>query len=240
MSSSLRTALVSRTPVADGVVDFTFALVDPPRLEFRGGQFVTLNVGKDAQGRELRRSYSIASRADRGETLRLLLRLVPGGVGSDFFAHLIPGGEVAMTGPHGFFVLDDKHAGDIAFGATGTGIAPVLPMLAELAARPSPAPRTIDVYWGVRHEADLFILEDVKAACAAAGARLRLHLSQPGPGWTGGTGRITQAILADLPTLHTPTFYLVGNGSMITELKKELVARGIERKKQIRTEAFFD
>jgi CDP-4-dehydro-6-deoxyglucose reductase len=240
MSSSLRTALVGRTPVADGVVDFSFALVEPSRLDFRGGQFVTLNVGKDAQGRELRRSYSIASRADRGETLRLLLRLVPGGPGSEFFAHLHPGGEVAMTGPHGFFILDDQHPGDVVFGATGTGIAPILPMLAEMAARGPTAPRTIDVYWGVRHQRDLFVEDEVRAACAAAGARLRIHLSQPDPGWTGGTGRITQAILHDLPSFHAPIFYLVGNGAMITELKKELVARGVERKKQIRTEAFFD
>jgi ferredoxin-NADP reductase len=244
MSSSLRTALVGRTPVADGVVDFSFALVEPERLVFRGGQFVTLSVGKDAHGKELRRSYSIASRADEGEKLRLLLRLVPGGVGSDFFAQLPPGGEVAMTGPHGFFVLDQQHAGDIVFGATGTGIAPVLPMLAELAGSADiaapPTPRALTVYWGVRHEADLFILDDVKASCAAAGAQLHIHLSQPEPGWTGGTGRITPAILAALPGLHAPTFYLVGNGSMIAELKKELVARGIDRKKQIRTEAFFD
>ncbi len=229
------------TPIADGVVDYSFAMLEPARLVFRAGQFVTLNVGKDAAGKEMRRSYSIASRVDRGESLRLILRLVPGGAGSDFFAHLHPGGEVAMTGPHGFFVLDDQHAGDIVFGATGTGIAPVMPMLSELAARPAPqAPRTIDVYWGVRHESDLFIIDDVRAACAEAGARLRIHLSQPSPTWTGATGRITAAVLSDLAELRSPTFYLVGNGSMITELKKELVARGIERRKQIRTEAFFD
>ena len=43
-----------------------------------------------------------------------------------------------------------------------------------------------------------------------------------------------------LPQLAEPTFYLVGNGAMITELKRELMNKGINRKKQIRTEAFFD
>ena len=43
-----------------------------------------------------------------------------------------------------------------------------------------------------------------------------------------------------LPRLATPTFYLVGNGAMITELKRELISRGVNRKTQIRTEAFFD
>ena len=52
--------------------------------------------------------------------------------------------------------------------------------------------------------------------------------------------RSTPAILEQLPNLAAPTFYLVGNGAMITELKRELVERGVNRRKQIRTEAFFD
>jgi ferredoxin-NADP reductase len=47
-------------------------------------------------------------------------------------------------------------------------------------------------------------------------------------------------VLDALPSLASPTFYLVGNGAMINELKRELVARGVNRKAQIRTEAFFD
>ena len=46
--------------------------------------------------------------------------------------------------------------------------------------------------------------------------------------------------LAALPSLLSPTFYLVGNGAMISELKRELLGHGVNRKKQIRTEAFFD
>ena len=52
--------------------------------------------------------------------------------------------------------------------------------------------------------------------------------------------RITGPVLEALPTLEQPTFYIVGNGAMIQELKSGLVARAVNRKKQIRTEAFFD
>jgi len=75
---------------------------------------------------------------------------------------------------------------------------------------------------------------------ARAGAELRVYLTAPGETWRDGRGRITPAVLERLPELVAPTFYLVGNGAMITELKRELVARGINRKTQIRTEAFFD
>ena len=73
-----------------------------------------------------------------------------------------------MTGPHGFFTLDPQHTGDVVFAATGTGLAPVLPMLAELSQRQEAGRR--EVYWGLRREEDLFVPEEVAAACAEAGA----------------------------------------------------------------------
>ena len=101
------------------------------------------------------------------------------------------------------------------------------------------SPRCI-VLWGARVESDLFAREEITALAARAGADLRIYLTAPETAWTGGRGRITAALLADLPRLAAPTFYLVGNGAMITEVKRELVARGVNRKAQIRTEAFFD
>ena len=193
MSEPLLTQLVRRTDVADGTVDYLFGLQQPAALAFRAGQFVTLSVAKDPDGRDLRRSYSLASLP--GPTLRLLLRLVPGGLGSQFFANLAPGDAVAMTGPHGFFVLDEEHPGDIVVAATGTGIAPVLPMMAELAARPVTGRR--EVYWGLRAQSDLFIVDEVEAACAAAGARLFIYLSRPTAGWAGLQGRVTGPVLRD-------------------------------------------
>ena len=94
-------------------------------------------------------------------------------------------------------------------------------------------------YWGVRHEEDFFARAEIEALCRETDCHLVLFLSDPPQGWTGARGRITPAILDELPRLASPTFYLVGNGAMITELKRELVARGINRKKQIRTEAFL-
>jgi CDP-4-dehydro-6-deoxyglucose reductase, E3 len=238
MSHAFVARLARRSVVAEGVVDLRFELVDPPTLGFRAGQFVSLTVGKDRAGRDLRRSYSIASRSDKGDLLRFIIRIVPGGPASEFFSQLPLGEEVRMTGPHGFFVLDPHHPGDVVFAATGTGMAPVLPMLAELAARQEPGRRL--VYWGARQEEDLFASDEVELACRAAGATLYVYLSRPSETWTGLRGRITPAILEALPALRSPTFYVVGNGAMIQELKRGLVERGIDRKKQIHTEAFFD
>jgi CDP-4-dehydro-6-deoxyglucose reductase len=239
MSGPITTRLRSRTAVAADVYDLVFDVLEPETVLFRAGQFVTLAVGTDAAGLSVRRSYSIASMSDRGESLRFLIRAIPGGVATDYFLKMAPGAEVAMTGPHGFFVLTPSHAGDVVFGSTGTGVAPVLSMLDELARR-GPEPGRRLVYWGMRQESDIFCRDEVEHLCRAASAQLFVHLSRPSEAWPGLRGRITPAILAELPTLQSPTFYLVGNGAMISELKTALVATGVDRRKQIRTEAFFD
>ena len=242
MSGPLTAGLASRRIIAPGIADLVFDMHAPAKLDFRAGQFVSIAVGEapDAGEPVPRRSYSIASPSDAGHALRFIIRVIPEGTASAFLMSLPFGAPINMTGPHGFFTLDASHAGDVVFGATGTGIAAVMPMLGELAARPEGARRSTVVYWGVRRESDLFAREEIEDLAARAGARLSLHLTAPETGWTGARGRITPAILDELPSFETPTFYLVGNGAMITEVKRELVARGVNRKAQIRTEAFFD
>jgi CDP-4-dehydro-6-deoxyglucose reductase len=224
------------------IAELDFEMRTPSRLDFRAGQFVSIAVdppNADPEAPALpRRSYSIASQASDGSFLRFIIRVVAEGAASHFLMTLPVGAEIAMTGPHGFFVLDAAHKGDVVFGATGTGVAAVMPMLGELATRAEPGRRFL--YWGVREEADLFAREEIEALAARAQTRVAIHLTAPGAAWAGARGRITGAILDALPTLSSPTFYLVGNGAMITELKRELIARGVNRKAQIRTEAFFD
>lgn len=242
-SGALTARLARRDVIAPGIVDLVLAMSNPERLNFRAGQFVSIAVGhnppEDPAGIVVRRSYSIASPIGEGDRLRFIVRVIPEGTASQFLMDLPLGAEVRMTGPHGFFVLDAEHGGDIVFGATGTGVAAVMPMLSELGQRPTRRGRSL-LFWGARHQEDLVVRPEIEALCHEAGCALNLYLTDPPPGWTGARGRITPAILEELPRLTSPTFYLVGNGAMIADLKRELVARGVNRKKQIRTEAYFD
>jgi len=235
-----RARLASARAIADGVVEYDFALTDEDRdLRWRPGQFVSVTCGLNEAGEPLLRSYSIASRPGDGR-LRLLLKLVDGGAASAWFKRLEPGAEIRFTGPMGFFVLELSHPGDVVFAATGTGIAPIVPMIAETLERGERG--RVVLHWGLRHERDLFWRDELAALEARAGGRLEatIALSQPEPAWTGARGRITARVLDALGGLERPTFYLCGNGAMIREVKAGLVERGVDRKRQIRTEAFFD
>ena len=243
MAGPLSAELSARTVIAPGIAELAFTMRSPERLVFRAGQFVSLALpspSDETAGMIPRRSYSIASQSSAGDRVALLHSRDSGGQGLR-----LPDGAAARNHrqpdrTHGFFVLDPVHAGDIVFAATGTGIAAVMPMLGELAQTPAGERRRVIIYWGLRQQSDIFARDEIDALAAGAGAELAIHLTAPGPGWTGGRGRITPALLDRLPRLATPTFYLVGNGAMITELKRELISRGVNRKTQIRTEAFFD
>jgi ferredoxin-NADP reductase len=241
----LTTELSARAVIAHGIAELTFAMRSPERLVFRAGQFVSIAVPSSAPTTEVagglpRRSYSIASQSSAGDVLRFIIRVIPEGKASDYLMEMPLGTTVNMTGPHGFFVLDAVHAGDVVFAATGTGIAAVMPMLGELARRPAVERPRVLIFWGLREQSDIFALEEIQRLAAAVDAELAIHLTAPGADWAGRRGRITPALLDRLPRLQAPTFYLVGNGAMITELKRELMSRGVNRKTQIRTEAFFD
>lgn len=241
MSGSVHHAILhGARPLATDVVEYRFALApEDADVRWRSGQFISLNCGERDDGLPILRSYSLASRAG-ADTFALVVKLVEGGPASEYLRALPVDEAVRFTGPMGFFVLDLAHPGDVVLGATGTGIAPFVPMIEDLLERDERG--HILLYWGLRELGDLFWREAIDALVERSRGRLTAHVSltQPPPGWTGARGRITPQIFAALPSLERPTFYLCGNGAMIREVKAGLVERGVERKRQIRTEAFFD
>ena len=239
MHSPIEAILTSKERVASGVFDLRFTMNSPTRLGFQAGQFVTLHVPGEETAAFIRRSYSIASPTFRGEQVRLIARQIPGGHASEYFTRLSPGDLVSMAGPFGGFTLGESHPGDLVFCTTGTGIATIMPMLEELVRMPERAPGKRFVYWGLRRAEDIFARDELEDLCRRAGAELYIHLSSAGPGWEGRHGRINGSVLALVPGLRAPVFYLVGNGAMVAEMRASLVEYGVDRKRQIRTEAFF-
>jgi ferredoxin-NADP reductase len=230
--------LISRRLLAQNTFELVLAHKNP-ELTFRPGQFVSVQVGIDADQNPILRSYSIASPPQRRGEIVIVLRHIEGGVGSQFFAALQPGEKVRFTGPMGFFVNELSHPGDAVYIATGTGMAPMLPMLDEALARPETG--KVLLFWGLRTQEDVFWQDELQSRQARhPRLSVQIFLSQAGAGWGRVNGRVTGPVLESLPSLRAPTFYLCGNGNMIDEVKAGLVQRGVDRKRQIRTEAFFE
>lgn len=224
--------------LAPSVLLCDFEMIDPRAMAFRPGQFISIRMSPDGR---VRRSYTIASFPERADRFELVVKLVPSGMGSEFFRALRPGDEIGFTGPMGFFVPDPAHPGDVVFVATGSGIAAALPMIHEILGRPPEVEGgRVLLYWGLRRAEDVFFRDRLDAEVSRS-PRFAYHvcLSRPEPGWTGTEGRVGAHVLAALPRLDRPVFYLVGNGDMIRDLRQALVDRGVDRKRQIHVEVFY-
>lgn len=110
---------------------------DDRRLRFEHGQHLTLR--REFDGVELRRSYSICSRAPDGP-LRVGIRRVPGGVFSTWAStELSVGDTIDALPPLGHFThrIDPTTAKSYTAVAAGSGITPVLSIVSTiLAAEP--------------------------------------------------------------------------------------------------------
>ncbi len=131
-----------------------------PVFEFRPGQHLTLRTVVD--GDETRRSYSICSTPDHPE-LRVAIRRVPGGLFSNWaLDSLRPGSAIDVMAPTGNFTLEHAggHPGSVVAIAGGSGITPVISILAHALHRDPDLTATL-VYVN-RTVPDIMFLEELQ------------------------------------------------------------------------------
>lgn len=208
---------IRRSCVGVAIVDLRFPI--GLRAPFRAGQYLSVHLrGGDS------RSYSMANAPQHNDSAQLHIRTMPGGRFSD---RIVPGlrrgDTVRVTLPYGEFVLDRDRTDPVLLLATGTGFAPIQSIVADLIARRSTRP--VHLYWGGRTAADLYRMDLVeKWVARRPWFRFTPVLSTPAAGWSGVTGRVQHAALADYPDLSSHQVYASGNQAM-TEDALDLLNR---------------
>src|SRR5882672_6265955 len=95
------------------------------KLDFKPGQFVTLDLPIHEKKNKRWRSYSIASAPDGTNIFELVIVLLEEGAGTTYlFNEIKEGSELLLRGPQGVFILPETIDKDLFFICTGTGIAP--------------------------------------------------------------------------------------------------------------------
>lgn len=224
---------VEKIDKAGDVAILTLKLPTSERLQFLAGQYIDIHTkgGK-------KRSFSLASSPELDGFIELHIRNVAGGSFSEYVFHDMKPREIMrFTGPLGSFFLREDSDKPIIFIASGTGFAPIKSIVEHMLGKG--ADRDVVLYWGCRSAADLY-LPDLPRQWASQLARFRYVpvLSEPDAGWSGRTGLVHEAVLADYPDLSGHQVYACGAPVMVEAAHTTFTGRGLPSD-EFYSDAFF-
>jgi ring-1,2-phenylacetyl-CoA epoxidase subunit PaaE len=233
------------TPEAAGAVAITLAVPTELReaFDFAPGQFLTVRATID--GADVRRSYSISSARSllKNGELELGIRPVEGGVFSNWAASQLKTGDtLRVMPPDGRFTVQKQRAIHRVGFAAGSGITPILSILATTLEEQPESKFTL-VYGNRRMDSVMFneALQDLKDRYPS---RLTLiHIlsrqSQEVPLLEGriDAAKVQAIIDAFLPVGSMDEVFICGPEAMIEETEQTLLGAGVKADR-IRTERF--
>jgi Na+-transporting NADH:ubiquinone oxidoreductase subunit F len=221
-------ATVSDTKIlTHDMVEATFALVDPPQIEQRAGQYIQLTA-PSPEG-PVSRAYSISSPPSDANHVQVVVRLVPDGIGSTYVHDLEVGDEVSFTGPYGEFRLNEDPSVEVICVGGGSGMAPLKNVVLTVLERwPE---RKCWLFFGCRGESDVFYLDEFEALAGKHPSfRVIYALSEPeeGTSWKGDTGFIHLSLDKHLEGSDSNRqAFLCGPPPMIEAVMRVLETKGV-------------
>jgi CDP-4-dehydro-6-deoxyglucose reductase len=191
---------------------------------FEAGQYLDVMLPQNR-----RRSFSIASSPHDSDLIELHIRRVASG---EFTQQLFAGMKektlLRIEGPLGQFWFRRESPRPTLMIGGGTGYAPLRSMLRHLMSLGDRRP--LHLYWGAQGRADLYEDTQMRELCARhPNVRYTPVLSDPKPddAWTGRTGFVHAAALADHPELSRFDVYASGPPAMVEAVRHEFTSRGL-------------
>ncbi len=224
----LSTRLNRISQLTPTIIELDIKMSDPKELKFKAGQFMMLNIPpREGQKRPTLRAYSIASDANEASGFKLIVKLVPNGLGSDFLKNLKPGDNINFTGPFGKLLFLEPPTKQVLLISTGAGISQHTSYLFTHAEKYPQVKFRMLV--GVWNEQETFYKEELFALKnRLKNFDYQFVVDSPTPAWTGLKGFVTSHIdMFDYKNNDT-TFYLCGNPAMINAVTEKLKADGFD------------
>ena len=213
----------------------TIELEPPDWPGHRAGQHLEVRLTAE-DGYTAERQYSIASAP--GEPLAITAERLEGGEVSPYLTEeLRAGDELELRGPiGGYFVWEPDDGGPLLLLAGGSGVVPLRSILRHRRRTGSDVPARL--LYSSRTLPDVIYRAELGQHHDGLQVSYTLTRSQP-PGWTGHTGRINQALLAELawPAEARPLTYICGPTSFVETAAAALVSLGYPPER-VKTERF--
>jgi CDP-4-dehydro-6-deoxyglucose reductase len=181
-------------------------------LQFLAGQYIEFLL-KDGK----RRAFSLANAPHADNLLEFHLRLIPGGVFTEYVFNEMPDKAIMrFEGPFGSFYYRDNSQKPMIMVAGGTGFAPIKGIVEHMLHHN--IKRVIVIYWGARALEDLYMPE-LPQAWAEQYEHIKfipvLSDAKPEDQWQGRTGLVHQAVLDDISDLSNFEVYCCGAPAMV-------------------------
>lgn len=237
--SKWKEAVVSRIEQRSPTVrSFWLALPDREVLEFRPGQFLTLELPISERRRDGWRSYSIASAPNATNEAELCIVQLPGGKGTAYlFDEFEVGTRVLTKEPGGVFTLPERALDfDVVMICTGTGIAPFRSMLQQ---RLGHETCNFHLIFGCRTPVDILYREELEEMAAEfPNFTYTVTLSREMPPeetrFEAVSGYVHQVYERDHATVRPDLrFYLCGWSQMVDEARDRLLKLGFTEEQVI-------
>lgn len=226
MICDYKSQLLHRHVIAPRIYQLRFKLIDPSSLEFAPGQYLILVIG------QVYRQFSILDYSADDQTFDLLIEHIKGGIASEYIAKLSVGDDVLFKGPAGIFVQREVVRPTIYF-ATGTGIAPIMPMIRSALEKNTSKP--IFLYWGLSHKEDLYFereLDELQKKYSQFKCAICLSQENEKDAQPYFSGRIQKNIDAILPPeikLADCDVYICGGREMVESIKEFAVTNSVPK-----------
>jgi ferredoxin-NADP reductase len=210
--------------------------LDPPDWPgYRAGQHLDVRLTAE-DGYTAEREYSIA--AAPGEPPAITVeRLEDGEVSPYLTGELRAWDELELRGPvGGYFVWEPGDGGPLLLLAGGSGIVPLRSIMRHRQRTGSDVPARL--LYSARSWEDVIYRDELHQHHDGVQVSYTLTRSQPAR-WTGHTGRINQALLAEVawPAETRPLAYICGPTSFVETAAAGLVALGYPPER-VKTERF--
>jgi CDP-4-dehydro-6-deoxyglucose reductase len=182
------------------------------RLQFMAGQYIEFLL-KDGK----RRAFSLANAPHEDSLLELHLRLIPGGVFTEYVFNEMPDKAILrIEGPFGSFYYRDNSEKPMIMVAGGTGFAPIKGIIEHMLH--NNIKREVTLYWGAKAGADLYMPE-LPQAWVKQYPHIKfipvLSDAVAEDNWQGRTGLVHQAVLDDIADLSAYEVYCCGAPAMV-------------------------
>lgn len=207
----------------------TWELIIAPKgsheLDYNAGQFVWLNIGNSPFSLN-ENPFSISTAPVHGPEIGFVIKEL--GDFTSGIGRVQPGAVAYIDGAHGTLTLADRAGEGIALVAGGVGIAPLIGILRELAAKKDGRP--IILVYGNRTAEQIAYEQELEALAKSLRLKIEYILSEPPPDWSGHSGLTDAILIKDLFSFEGSDrwlYFLCGPPAMLETVEEALVKQGV-------------